>query len=72
MEGQPPKYSTAPWYFSPLLQPSQNHPIGKNVNRLLSEFVSSIDVVSENKGVKSSVILTTSPYTRINKCPMIR
>ncbi len=71
IEGQPPKYSVAPWYFSPLLQPSQNNPIGKNVSRVLSEFISSIDTVSENKGIKSSVILTTSPYARTNRCPMI-
>jgi ABC-2 type transport system permease protein len=69
--GQPAKYSTAPWYFSPLLQPSQNHPVGKNVNRVLSEFISSLDRVGENDGIKSSVILTSSPYARINKCPMI-
>lgn len=69
--GQPPKYSLAPWYFSPLLQPSQNHPIGKNVNRILSEFVSSIDLVGENNEIKSSIILTSSSYARINKCPMI-
>jgi len=71
LAGQPPKYSLAPWYFFPLLPPSQNHPIGKNVNRVLSEFVSSIDVVGENDRVKSSIILTSSPYARINKCPMI-
>lgn len=71
LAGQPPKYSTAPWYFSPLLQPSQNHPIGKDVNRVLSKFVSSIDVVGENERVKSSIILSSSPYARINKCPMV-
>ena len=71
LEGQPAKYSMAPWYFSPLLTPSQNHPIGKNVNRLLSEFVSSIDLVGEDKSVKSTVILTSSPYARSNQSPMI-
>ena len=69
--GQPPKYSMAPWYFSPLLAPSQNHPIGKNVNRVLSEFVSSIDLVGEIPSVKSTVILATSPYARSNQSPMI-
>ena len=71
LEGQPAKYSMAPWYFSPLLAPSQNHPIGKNVNRVLSEFVSSIDLVGEDKSVKSTVILTSSPYARSNQSPMI-
>ncbi len=69
--GQPPKYAMAPWYFSPLLSPAQNHPIGKNVNRVLSEFVSSIDLVGESVAAKSSIILTSSPYARLNKCPMI-
>jgi ABC-2 type transport system permease protein len=61
----------APWYFSPLLTPSQNHPIGKNVNRVLSEFVSSIDLVGETGVLKSTVILTSSPYARSDQSPMI-
>jgi ABC-2 type transport system permease protein len=69
--GQPPKYSTVPWYFSPLLTPSQTHPIGKNVNRVLSEFVSSIAPVSEDSSRKSTVILTSSPYARSNQSPMM-
>ncbi len=69
--GQPPKYSMAPWYFSPLLNPAQNHPIGKNVNRVLSEFVSSIDLVGESQSAKGTVILSTSPYSRSNKSPLI-
>ena len=69
--GQPPKYSNAPWYFSPLLAPSQNHPIGKNVNRVLSEFSSSIDLVGDSALTKSTVILTSSPYARSNQSPLI-
>ena len=69
--GQPPKYSMAPWYFSPLLTPAQNHPIGKNVNRVLSEFVSSVDLVGESATTKSTIILTSSPYARSNQSPMV-
>ena len=71
LAGQSPKYTMASWYFSPLLTPSQNHPIGKNVNRVLSEFVSSIDLVGETESRKSNVILTSSPYARSNQSPMI-
>ncbi len=72
LAGQSPKYSLAPWYFSPLLQPVQNHPVGRNVNRVMSEFVSSIELVGEKKDeIRSSVLLTTSPYARINEAPMI-
>jgi ABC-2 type transport system permease protein len=69
--GQPPKYAMAPWYFSPLLNPAQNHPIGKNVNRVLSEFVSSLELVGESAATKSTIILTSSPYARSNNSPMI-
>jgi len=71
LKGQPPKYAIAPWYFFPLLSPSQNHPIGKNVNRVLSEFVSSIELVGESDSCKNTIILTSSPYARSNKSPMI-
>jgi ABC-2 type transport system permease protein len=69
--GQPAKYSMAPWYFSPLLFPSQQHPIGRNVNRVLSEFVSSIDFVGESSSVKKTVLLTSSSYARSNQSPML-
>ena len=70
-EGQPPKYAMAPWYFSPLLSPAQNHPIGKNVNRVLSGFVSSIGLPGASELRKTTVILSSSPYARSNQCPMI-
>ncbi len=69
--GQPAKYSMAPWYFSPLLFPSQQHSIGRNVNRVLSEFVSSIDFVGESTSVKKTVLLTSSSYARSNQSPML-
>jgi ABC-2 type transport system permease protein len=71
LTGQPPKYTMAPWYFYPLLSPSQNHPIGKNVNRVVSEFVSSIDLVGESESVKNTIILTSSSHSRSNQSPMI-
>jgi len=69
--GQSPKYSVAPWYFTPLLQPAQNNVVGKNVNRLMAEFVSSIDLPGDTGRVRKSVILTSSPYARTNKSPMV-
>jgi ABC-2 type transport system permease protein len=68
--GASPNYSLAPWYFSPLLHPPQNHPVGKNVNPVLSEFISSIDTVGENPGMKKSVILCSSPFSRKNEAPL--
>ncbi|WP_423126612.1 gliding motility-associated ABC transporter substrate-binding protein GldG [Gaoshiqia sp. Z1-71] len=67
--GSPPKFTPAPWYYSPLLTPASSHVISRNLNRLKSEFVSSIDTVGKNAGVKKTVILHTSIYARIVRTP---
>lgn len=69
--GSAPNYSLAPWYFSPLLHPLQSHPIGKNVNPISSEFISSLDTVGENPNIKKSVLLSTSPLSRKNEAPLL-
>lgn len=68
--GSSPNYSLAQWYFSPLLHPIQNHPVGKNVNPVSSEFLSSLDTVSGNPEVKKSILLCSSPFSRKNEAPM--
>ncbi|WP_372775165.1 gliding motility-associated ABC transporter substrate-binding protein GldG [Mangrovibacterium sp.] len=64
-----PKFTPAPWYYSPMLTPSENHVISRNLNRLKAEFVSSVDTVGRNPQVRKSVILHTSPYSRIVRTP---
>ncbi len=67
--GTPPQFTLHPWYYSPLLVPADDHPLSRNLNRVLSEFVSSVDTVSGNPGVTKSVILSTSPYARTVTAP---
>ena len=67
--GTPPQFTLHPWYYSPLLVPSDNHPLSRNLNRVFTEFVSSIDTISGNPQVKKEVILSTSPYARTVKSP---
>ena len=69
--GASPNYSLASWYFSPLLHPVQNHPVGINVNPVSSEFISSMDTVGDNPGMKKSILLSTSTYTRRNEAPLL-
>jgi len=70
LDASKPKYTPAPWYYSPLLSPSQDHEISRNLNRVVSEFASSIDTVGGNPNLKKSVILHTSPYSRKLSTPM--
>jgi ABC-2 type transport system permease protein len=67
--GSSAQWNVFPWYYSPLLIPADNHPLSRNLNRIYTEFVSSVDTVSGNKDLTKSVILTTSPYARRVKSP---
>ena len=67
--GSPSKFTPAPWYYSPLLGPSQNHVISRNMNRIKAEFVSSIDTVGKSDKLQKTVILGTSNYSLTAQTP---
>lgn len=68
-QGSDAQWTLHPWYYSPLLTPADNHPLSRNLNRVFTEFVSSVDTVSSNKNLSKTIILTTSPYARRVKSP---
>lgn len=53
----------------PLLTPTADHPLTKNLNLLYSEFVSSVDTLSNPEARKATVILSSSPYGRVVRTP---
>ncbi len=67
--GNPPQFTLHPWYYSPLLVPADNHPLSRNLNRILTEFVSSIDTISGTPEINKEIILTTSPYALTVQTP---
>lgn len=69
-EGAPAKWTPAPWYYSPLLLPSENHVISRTLNRVKAEFVSSIDTVGRLDQVRKTVILATSAYSLVSQTPV--
>ncbi|HZL09358.1 MAG TPA: gliding motility-associated ABC transporter substrate-binding protein GldG [Prolixibacteraceae bacterium] len=68
--GTPVKFTPAPWYYSPLLIPSENHVISRNMNRVKAEFVSSIDTVGKQETVRKTVILASSAYSLVSETPV--
>jgi ABC-2 type transport system permease protein len=68
--GSPAKFTPAPWYYSPLLIPSGNHVISKNISRVKAEFVSSIDTVGKSDQVRKTVILASSAHSLVIKAPV--
>ncbi len=68
--GTPAKFTPLPWYYSPLLIPSKNHVLSRNLNRVKAEFVSSIDTVGKNDQIRKTVILATSAYSLVEQTPV--
>nr|WP_276347313.1 gliding motility-associated ABC transporter substrate-binding protein GldG [Daejeonella sp. JGW-45] len=57
------QFELVPWLFYPVFVPVTAHPIVKNLDGIRSEFPSSVDII-DVKGVKSEIILSSSPYNR--------
>lgn len=57
-----------PWYYFPVITPTSQHPIVKNLNALKTQFVSSLDTTSV-KNVKKTILLRTSDYSKIEAVP---
>ena len=64
-----PQFEPASWYFSPLLLTSPEHPVTRNITEVKADFCSGIDLVGDNKQVKSEILLVTSDNTHIVGIP---
>ena len=64
-----PQFEPSPWYFAPLLLTSPEHPVTRNIEEVNSEFCSGIDLVGDNKLVKSELLLATSDNTHVIGTP---
>lgn len=67
-KGQP-NFRMFPWIFYPLIMPTANHPIVKNLDLIKTEFVSTIDTLSTS-GIKKTILLTSSKNTRVSPVPI--
>lgn len=69
MRGQPVNIQLKPWIFSPMIMPTGNHPIVKNLDVIKVDFVSSIDTIAA-KGIKKTILLQSSKYSRAKLAPV--
>jgi ABC-2 type transport system permease protein len=68
-KGAKPQFESSPWFFAPLLLTSYQHPITKNISEVRSEFTSSLDIVGENKEVRTALLLASSDNTHALATP---
>lgn len=66
--GNQPQIQLVPWPYFPLLTPTENSPIVKNINPVLGHFVNSLDTVG-TPGIRKTILLTSSAYSRITGSP---
>ncbi len=64
----PANFQLFPWVYNPLVMPEGDHPVIKNLDLIKFDFLSSIDTVSA-RGIKKTVLLHTSRYTKIQPTP---
>jgi ABC-2 type transport system permease protein len=58
------------WIYFPVLNAGSDHPIVKNLNGVLTRFVSSIDTNSNDPSIKKTVLLSSSRYSKMEAAPL--
>ncbi len=69
--GNQPQFDFFPWYYFPILTPTSDHPIVRNLNAIKTEFISSIDFVNDVPEIKKTVLLSSSRYSRTVNVPVL-
>lgn len=59
------------WVYYPLLIPSANHSITRNLNRVKGEFTNSIDTVGLDGSIRKKILLSTSNFSRTVTPPLL-
>jgi ABC-2 type transport system permease protein len=68
--GNQPKIDFYPWFFFPIITPTEKHPIVNNLNAIKTEFISSLDTIKVPH-VKKTILLKTSQYSRTVNTPVL-
>ncbi|HXB13026.1 MAG TPA: gliding motility-associated ABC transporter substrate-binding protein GldG, partial [Bacteroidia bacterium] len=69
LPGQQANFKLHSWYFTPLISPSGDNPIVRNLNFIELNYASTIDTVGA-RGIKKTVLLSTSKETKLLNSPV--
>lgn len=58
------QYHTFLWPYFPILVTKNNHVINKYIDYIHTNFISSIDTIGKRPGLKRTILLTTSEFSR--------
>lgn len=68
--GGTPQYDLFPWFYHPAVMPRENHPVVKNLSRVHFEFPASVDTIKTKSAVEKTILMSSSPYTRMQYPPV--
>jgi ABC-2 type transport system permease protein len=66
--GNQPRQEMFPWYYEPLLIGNEQHPISSNLDRIMTEFASTLEVL-EIDSIEATTLLTSSDQSRLVNAP---
>jgi ABC-2 type transport system permease protein len=64
-----PRFQLFPWLYTPLVLPTGNHPIVKNLDLIKFDFLSTLDTITSARNIKKTILLTSSKYTKTQPTP---
>jgi len=60
-----------PWPYFPILNLINNeHPVTKNLNAVVGQFVATIDTIATQADIEKTILMTTSPRSRVMEAPI--
>ena len=65
-----PKIEMFRWPYAPVVLPDLNHPIVNNLDYIKFDFLSTLDTISSARGIKKTILLKTSRYTKTQPSPV--
>ncbi|HOE05302.1 MAG TPA: gliding motility-associated ABC transporter substrate-binding protein GldG [Bacteroidales bacterium] len=70
--GGQPQFMPVPWYYFPVIVPDtlSEHPVTRNLSRIRTEFVSSMDTVGDDPAIKKTILLRTSRLSKSMMAPV--
>jgi ABC-2 type transport system permease protein len=65
-----PKVEVLRWLYYPVILPDIDHPIVKNLDHVKLEYAGTLDTITSAKGIRKTILLKTSKYTKIQPSPV--
>ncbi len=69
--GESSQISLAPWLYYPLLTPSPQHPVTRNLNPVWLRYANDIDTVGTSQHIRKTALLQSSSLSKIRTIPCI-